>query len=158
MISIEELERRMQPGAYSVKGFLGVGEKLTVITERDRSVLKELGLSYELIAGRLDELLAASIEVRKEKVVVGQFEIRLERFRGFQLCPWSQEPDFQQCKMGSGVQYGSIDWEITNRKIKRSLSGPGLIVHLVRDHHFFEGLGSPYRVDPLQLAQLLELA
>lgn len=36
-------------------------------------------------------------------------------------------------------------------------SAPGLIIHLIREHHFFEGFGSPYRVDPTELARLLEL-
>lgn len=34
---------------------------------------------------------------------------------------------------------------------------PGLIVHLVRDHHFFEGKGTPYRLEPTTAARVLEL-
>ena len=37
------------------------------------------------------------------------------------------------------------------------LSGPGLIVHLIRAHGFFEGFHSPSRVDPRALARVLEL-
>jgi hypothetical protein len=31
------------------------------------------------------------------------------------------------------------------------MEGPGLIIHLIREHGFFEGLNSPYRVDPIDV-------
>jgi len=157
MVSIEELEIRMQSRAYSMKGFLGAGEKLMEVIAHDSDTLKKLDLDYEDLAGGLESLLNVAIESRKEELIIGLFEIRIKKFRGYQLCPWSQEQDKKQCTIGGRVQYGSLDWEIKNRKINLLLSGPGLIVHLIRDHHFFEGLASPYRVDPLQLAKLLEL-
>ena len=157
MISIKELEHRMQPGAFSMKGFLGAGEKLTEVIAHDKETLNKLDLDFEDLAGGLESLLNVAIESRKEELIIGLFEIRLKSFRGYQKCPWLQEQDNSQCTIGGRVQYGSLDWEIKNRKIDLLLSGPGLIVHLIRDHHFFEGLASPYRVDPLQLARLLEL-
>lgn len=157
MVSIDELEIRMQPGAYSMQGFLGAGEKLQEVIAHDRDTLKEHDLDYEDLAGGLESLLNVAVDMRKEELIVGLFEIRVKKFRGYQLCPWSQEEDDKQCSAGGGVQYGSLNWEIKNRKINLGLSGPGLIVHLIRDHHFFEGIASPYRVDPLQLARLLEL-
>jgi hypothetical protein len=157
MISNEELETRMQPGAYSKKGFLKAGEKLTEIIAHDRVILEKLDLVYEDLAGGLESLLNVIVESRKEELIIGLFEIRMKKFRGGQLCPWSQGKDHKQCTAGGPVRYASLDWEIKNRKIDLTVSGPGLIVHLIRDHHFFEGLSSPYRVDPLQLARLLEL-
>ena len=53
--------------------------------------------------------------------------------------------------------YGDIDFVITNNRTGETLKGPGLIVHLIRDHHFFEGKQSPYRVDPEKAARVLEL-
>jgi hypothetical protein len=38
------------------------------------------------------------------------------------------------------------------------LQGPGLLVHLLRHHRFFEGPGVPYRVEPAQLNRFLDLA
>ncbi|HMK03469.1 MAG TPA: hypothetical protein VK489_04730 [Ferruginibacter sp.] len=157
MVSIEELEIRMKPGAYSMKGFLGAGEKLTEVIAHDSDTLNKLDLDREDLADGLEGLLNVAIESRKEELVIGLFEIHLKKFRHYQKCPWSQEEDNRQCTIGGPVQYGSLDWEIKNRKINLVVSGPGLIVHLIRDHHFFEGLASPYRVDPLQLAKLLEL-
>jgi hypothetical protein len=49
------------------------------------------------------------------------------------------------------------DWQITNRRTGQKLEGPDLIVHLIGAHNFFEGHGTSYRVDPRELAALLEL-
>ena len=46
---------------------------------------------------------------------------------------------------------------ILNRETGESFTGPGLIVHLIREHHFFEGKESPYRVEPEKAVRVLEL-
>jgi hypothetical protein len=42
-----------------------------------------------------------------------------------------------------------------NTALDLELTGPTLITHLIREHGFFEGLESPYRVDPERLPRLL---
>ena len=121
----------------------------------DQSVLQELGLAYNDLAEPLDKLLKSALQTNKTQI--NFFGIRLEKFKGYQICPWAVDPHHQQCTAGGGVDFGSIDWVITNTRRKIKVSGPGLIVHLIRDHHFFEGLKSPYRVEPLALAKLFEL-
>lgn len=69
------------------------------------------------------------------------------QYRGFQECPW-----------GCSTAEGSRDFLILNRKTGEYFTGPSLIVHLIREHHFFEGLGTPFRTDPLKAARVLELA
>jgi hypothetical protein len=66
---------------------------------------------------------------------------------GYQACPWD-------CKI---CQWSDLDFRIENQRTGETLTGPGLIVHLIREHHFFEGLKSPYRVDPIKLVKVLEL-
>ena len=67
---------------------------------------------------------------------------------------------------GASIEYKA--WVCTNPtclyniKIRNGdngfkLAGPGLIVHLIGAHTFFEGFESPYRVEPRALAQLLQL-
>lgn len=46
---------------------------------------------------------------------------------------------------------------ILNRKTGESFTAPALIVHLIRAHHFFEGVESPYRVDPEKVIRTLEI-
>jgi hypothetical protein len=69
-------------------------------------------------------------------------------FAGKQECPWSRSTE-QACA------WGGTDWAIRDRHRDLRMRGPSLIVHLIREHGFFEGPASPYRVDPRELAELL---
>lgn len=64
---------------------------------------------------------------------------------GYQTCPW----DCSSCL------WSDLDFRIENERVGGVLKGPGLIVHLIREHQFFEGSESPYRVDPMRLVQVL---
>jgi hypothetical protein len=155
---IEELEARMQPGAFSRVGFLGPGERLQDVLEADARTLEELHLDYGQLATPLDTLIVeAERSPRRRAEVDNRFQVEVEIHTGFQICPWALDPNHSQCTAGQGVQHASADWFVRNLKTGRELRGPGLIVHLVRDHHFFLGLGSPLRVDPRELARLLDL-
>ncbi len=70
---------------------------------------------------------------------------------GTQECPFS--PPYPSWPCGAH----NARWRIRNRKTGQVMEGPGLIVHLIEAHGFFEGKESPYRVDPRALAELVEL-
>ena len=184
--SIPELERRMRPGAYSHKGFLGQMESLETVLAQDGQLLKTLGISYEQIAGALESTLQSAQDQRHtllmshspeweqresmripklhwpESVphftaenlphtdvgylVEDRFQVFIAQYRGLQNCPWGCEHD----------RWSSFDFLLLNRKSGKYVTGPGLIVHLIRKHRFFEGLESPYRVDPAKLIEVLE--
>lgn len=80
-------------------------------------------------------------------LVGSKLQVFIEQYRGLQECPWGCEYE----------HWGSFDFLILNRQSGRCVTGPGLIVHLVRKHHFFEGLESPYRIDPAEVVEVLEL-
>jgi hypothetical protein len=117
---------------------------------------KKFNLFQELFTQAKPDHTAPRIEIRpnpleKESVRCGfPFEhLRYSgvRYMGYQICPW-----------GCGVCPGSdLDFRIENERAREVVKGPGLIVHLIREHQFFEGLESPYRVDPVKLVKLLEL-
>lgn len=115
----------------------------------------------------------------------GDFQVFLQPYIGYQYCPftvlcrpWSDEvpgipiharPMGQvtvlnletglalPCQAGQTYRYSDIDFLLINRGTGDYLAGPGLITHLIRDHHFFEGPGSPYRVDPTTAVRVLRL-
>ena len=180
--SIPELERRMRPGGFSSVGFLGPTESLEAVLARDDQTLKELGLSHDQVANALEDVLRSAFEQRAELferdsreyrkrerggwpspgkrslsadklprdmgyLVRDVFQVCLTVFRGLQECPWG-------CKKAGG---GSANFLILNRQLGQWLTGPDLIVHLIREHHFFEGVESPYRVDPSRAARVLGL-
>ena len=85
-----------------------------------------------------------------------RYEINFGQSCGTQICPWSLNDlsGTAWCGAGSG---GSGEWRIRNLVTGDEMRGPDLIVHLIRAHGFFEGRESPYRVDAVRLARLLEL-
>src|SRR5262245_38165324 len=92
-------------------------------------------------------------------VLVGErFEVSQRHYFGSQECPWG--PGWRDAEPGQAIHFcgsGSSDWFITDMRRELSMSGPSLIMHLIRQHAFFEGFESPYRVDPRALAELLQL-
>jgi hypothetical protein len=125
---------------------------------RRTRVLEELRLDYEQLAEPVDALIAqAESSPRRRAEVDGRFLVEVEVHPGFQIGPWAADPHHSQCSAGQAVRHASVDWFIRNLKTARELRGPGLMVHLVRNHHFFQGRGSPMRVDPRELAGLLDL-
>jgi len=80
-------------------------------------------------------------------LVGSNLQVFIVEYRGVQGCPW-----------GCGLaDWCYLDFLILNRRSGKYVTGPGMIVHLIREHHFFEGLESPYRVDPVKAMQVLEL-
>ena len=147
----------MRAGVLSETGFLGKNEKLVDDLERDAKTVAKMGLSYEDLASGLEQLILSALNSENRMVNTGKYLVKLKVFTGFQICPWTKDIHHSQCQEGGGVKYASIDWWIRNNITGQELSGSGLIVHLIRAHRFFEGIESPYRVDPEKLAILLGL-
>ena len=80
--------------------------------------------------------------------LLGQLQVWINRYRGFQTCPWECHKE---------AKWSSIDFLVLNRTTGEGITGPGLIVHLIREHQFFEGEKTPYRVHPDRLAKVLAL-
>lgn len=148
----------MRPGVFSESGFLGPEESLTEVLTGDAQALAELQLSREELVAPLEKLIEqAEAAPPRSARLENRIEIRIEVLPGFQICPWSPEPHRAQCAAGGGVRHASVGWHLRNLHSGDKLSGPGLIVHLIRAHGFFEGRQSPNRVDPRALAQIVEL-
>ncbi len=148
----------MRPGAVSRAGFLEPHESLRAVMAADEAAMQQIGVTFEALAVELQVLIAAAnASPSRETTVSDAYRVRLRQFLGPQICPWSSDLRYPQC-VGRGSIYASVDWMIENLRTGHAMTGPGLIVHLMHDHHFCEGPGSPYRVDPVKLAQLLSLA
>jgi hypothetical protein len=147
----------MRPGNFSQTGFLGTDESLRQVLDTDARALGELGVNAYTLAERLGELLEAAVVSKRTVTRVGHYNVRVQRYKGPQICPFAPQPHENPCPGGGGMRLASIDWDIQNTRSSVRLSGPGLIVHLIGAHTFFEGLQSPYRVAPRALAELLEL-
>lgn len=147
----------MRPGALSLGGFLGPNESLRAVMAADEHAIQQTGVTFESLAAGIETLIAAARgSGTREATVNGTHHVRIQQYMGVQICPWSPDPQQMQCT-GRGVLLSNIDWRVENLATGQVLQGPGLIVHLMHDHHFCEGPESPYRVDPVALAGLLGL-
>jgi hypothetical protein len=148
----------MRPGRFSVQGFLGPDERLADVLARDAAAVRDLRLSHAQLAGALAELLAqATVNPTRRVSVDRRFLVAVTTYKGFQICPWAADPHRQQCTAAGGPRFASLDWTIRNLPSGQQAQGPGLLEHLIGAHHFFEGVQSPYRVAPADLARLLDL-
>lgn len=134
-LSLSLLERRLWPGSYSSRGFMGRNESLLEIIERDRRTMERLELSYDILAIELRHILN-SCRQNNESVIMqrntqdGLLEIKVEivTYVGRQECPWLECNNYY-------VYGNNLDWTLTNLKTGEKLRGPGMIVHLIAEHH-----------------------
>jgi tetratricopeptide (TPR) repeat protein len=116
-------------------------------------------------------------------VIVGDLQLFLQVYLGYQSCPWTilrrpycpkeapwkmmeiKDPSFRAfspllgedlpCADGVTFPHGDRDFLLVNRRTRKHIQGAGMMPHLIREHRFFEGQSSAYRLDPEELAQVL---
>ena len=154
--TIGELEEDMRPGATSEvgsdKGFLGANEKLLdVLVEDNQYVVGELGLTHQEIAKHLHAMgtigfwQASQKKTESEFIYHGRrFKVKLMVSRGFQPSPFRDG-----IKSGSDVTVENLD---SGRKLQYAL----LVPYMVERYGFYEGKGTPYRVEPRKVLELFD--
>lgn len=146
---LEAVQARMKPGVLTQQGFLGPdARKLADILDADQAAVLRLGLTHARIAERLEAFREAGLKgLGTEVPVPPHFEVRVDGARGVLPCPFGHK----------GVFDKTFTW-VRNRRLGEALSCSDLQLHLIREHGFYEGEGSEYRLDPARLARVLELA
>lgn len=160
---LHAIEKRMQPGGVSYSGFLAEDEKLGDVIAKDNATLKDLGVTHKQVADRIESIFGRALRRRalefryrnyKKKpeletaLIDGKFKVDIQGYLGIQVCPF-KEP-LKTCGTSNH------DVEIYNQDLEEDIEFPGLIVHLIREHHFFEG-DTYYRLDPAKAVRVLEI-
>jgi|GEM_PF-2048463 len=83
------------------------------------------------------------IPPKRDVLVEGKFLVSSVSYCGWQDCPFENSQG-EPCQE---IIYSTTDFSIKNTINQQSIDFPGLAIHLIRDHHFFEG-SVKYRVDP----------
>ena len=149
----------------------------------DGEAALELGPSLDDLVRQLDR---GELPAEDLGVMLDGTQVFLKVYLGYQSCPWTllrrpfcaaEAPcPMETCRADSvripspvlgaalpcsdGVTYrhGDRDFLIIDRIQRTYLRGSGLLPHLIREHHFFEGAHSRYRLDPERAARVLGLA
>ena len=118
----------------------------------DTSVGAALPVSHETLGAKMAELLAKGNKTDWFRPFrSGGTDVELHRRRGFITCPWAAE-EFTRCTVGAGSRATGNEFMI--RKSSR-IEGFEISVHLIRDHGFFGGPGTPFRIEPENLAEVV---
>jgi hypothetical protein len=146
---LDRIQEQMRPGVLTQPGFLGPdGRKLADILDADGAAVLRLGLTHRRIAERLAEFRAAGIAgLGTDLPVAPHFEVRVDGARGALPCPF-----------GHPGLHDKTFTLIRNLRLGEELACSDLQLHLIAEHGFYEGEGSPYRLAPERLARVLELA
>lgn len=160
---LKVIESRMFPGRLSIQGFLQHGESLADVLFHDRQTLKKCEITNIQIADALESVLAVHrsrlfIDYyektnKSKELIFDRFRVEEVTYMGAQLCP------FQNDKLDSkyhGYEYGDTDVVIFDES-RDSISFNTLLIHMIRDHHFFESPNVTHRVDPLKVIRFLNL-
>ena len=152
---METIQERLEPRGASETGFLARGEKLTEVIARDDEALRILSYTHVEIAALLEHLtsrvaISGTFPYRTQNGK--QYNIKVATYRGatqrgMQECPWGDDVDIDTSPTNADIDVLTIEGE-------RVLRIAGLLPHLVREHHFFEGSTS-YRTSPEEIVAVL---
>ena len=134
-----------QPGSTSAEGFLGQDTRsLADIIRADQMAVSKLGLSHQQIADRLRELTDLGKKGLGSPIEHEGLLIAVDDYRGMIPCPFQDR-----------ISHDKRLTTCTSQKDGLSIRWSDLNVHMIEAHGFYEGLGSPFRVDPQTIAELL---
>jgi hypothetical protein len=145
---MKEIQERMKPGVITLDGFLGTdGRNLIDILVEDDAEVKRLNLTHEKIASRMQELRDAGKEGLGDIVVVGpHYEVRVDIARGKLPCPFGHR----------GLVRKTVI-QVRNPEKNREITFTDMNIHMIREHGFYQGEGSPYRVEPGDIVDILDI-
>lgn len=132
------------PGGMSRIGFLSEGQTLDRVLSRDTKALAILGYSIDEVASLLDPVCNLESPQGSDYVASNgkKYRVTTVAYRGWQNCPWKDV----NIPLNSGKDI----------KIRRedggSITIPGMLPHLIREHKFFEG--GDYRLAPEDIVEI----
>lgn len=136
----------MQPGRLTRDGMLGTDKRaIPEIISADAATLDRLGVTAEALARRMREVSDfARSRLGDPATFEGRLEVQAVEDRGSMPCPFQHPGRFPKCVITAR------DTATGEQVMWSSLSE-----HMIEAHGFFEGVGSPFRVDPEAVVRVL---
>jgi len=143
---LDRIQKLMQPGVISKDGFLGNDTRnLADILADDLRIVTNLGFTHQELADTMEELTEAGKQAFGNPVLVrGFLEVTVDSSKGKIASPF-------------GGLYDKENVVVVNKKTGETIRWTTLNIHMIRDHGFYEGKGSYFRVEPEDLVRVLEL-
>ena len=126
--------------------FLGSDTRLIAqIIESDEAELRAAGLGADDLARAMRRLTEKGMESLGDEVQADGFLVRVEEYMGQIGCP------FKHAVREAKRNTTAVDPR------GRVMTWTDMSIHLIECHGFFQGEGSDYRLEPLELAEFLGL-
>ncbi len=144
----QHIQEQMRPGVITLDGFLGTDSRnLIDILIEDDGTVRRLGRTHRAIARKMQYLRDQGEAGLGEFITVDDhFEVRVDSVRGKLPSPFG----------GPGL-YQKVNTIVRNTAQEREIVFTDMHIHFIRDHGFYEGKGSPFRLDPEELIEVLEV-
>lgn len=135
----------LRPSKFSAPGFMGNDHRdLEEVISEDSSVLEKIGTNRQTIVQTLEAIFnAAENELGDPVTIAKDLTAEYMPCRGKIPSPFPGEGTFSKntVKVTSGKE--GVKFYITP-----------LSIHLIKKHGFFQGKGSPFRLEPEYIARL----
>lgn len=138
----------MQSGHITRDGLLGFDKRsIEEIIRADAETVKKFGLTHRQIAERMKFFRNEGKKGLGGFVKVNPyFEVSCDMARGLLTCPF-----------GEPGMYRKTMITVRNLRLGMEIAYSDLNIHLVAEHGFYEGKGSLFRLEPVLLANVLEI-
>ena len=141
------IQRFFKPGQISKDGFLGKDMRhVHDIIQADMRKLTELHISPDQIADSLQNFIQKVKSGLESEVDLDAYRVKVQWSRGVLSCPF-----------GEKGMHSKIIATVQKKETGESIRYSQLNVHMIREHGFFEGKGSTFRLEPEVLIKFLNL-
>jgi hypothetical protein len=142
----EKLEEVLYSSKIVAGGFMGTDSRsLHEIIDSDAAVLEKLNYSHHQIAERMRQITDVAKAALGNPVKVDEnIQVRTEEAKGPLICPWPHP--------GAFAKRVTI---VKNTSSNKTIKWSDLNIHLIDEHHFFEGKGAAYRLEPEKLIDII---
>ena len=142
----KKLEALLKSSKLVAGGFMGNDNRsVSEIIDADKNELSRLGYTSEQIAGRMQQITnTAKTGLETWVKIDDNLQAKTDEARGFLPCPWPHAGRF--------VKRITIVRRINTSE---TIQWSDLNIHLIREHCFFQGKGSPFRIEPKELIEMI---
>jgi hypothetical protein len=143
----KKLEDMLRSSQMVAGGFMGTDARHPAeVIQEDVDTLARYGLTPEMLAKRMHEFTQLA-EPRFGNWIEdpsGHFSAKTEEYCGSLVCPWPHPGKYQKRIT-----------TVKNIASGRTISWTDLNIHMIEAHGFFEGKGSFFRIEPIEIAEIL---
>ena len=143
---MQTIEEKMHPGKLTAEGFLGEDTRnLQDILFADQEIVSRLEFTHIEIADRMQAITDVGSNMTEALLPLTKgFAVQVDEYMGSIPCPF-----------GDNHNAAKRNTLVKNLTTGAAVHWTDLSIHMIRDHGFYEGIGSYFRLDPTYLVNFL---